>query len=83
MNENELRKLYFRAKLASEAQLLDIVRSVEAGTRDFVLLDARPREAYDEGHLPSACSLPLEEVDTLVGRLAFDQRYVTYCWRST
>lgn len=37
--------------------------------KERMVLDVRPRELYEEGHLPSALSFPLIEFDTVVSRL--------------
>lgn len=52
----------------------------EAGT---YILDARNAEAYEEGHLPSALSLPIEDADIKIGDyvqlLTFTTPLVVYC----
>lgn len=54
--------------------LLDKIR---AG--DVVLLDVRPREEYDTAHLPSARSLPLDELEARIAELPRDRIIVAYC----
>lgn len=81
--QRALRKAYWEAKLAAEKQLLDVVRHVERGDGDFVLLDARERDAYEQGHIPGALSVPLDYVSEVGPSLAPDRPYVVYCWRST
>jgi len=50
-------------------------------TEDFVLLDTRPIEAYEIGHIPDAESFPLSEMTTLesVEALPKDKLIVVYC----
>lgn len=46
---------------------------------DVVLIDVRPAEEYDHGHLPDALSLPIEELEARLGELPPDRRIVAYC----
>ncbi len=81
-----LQKEYFRAKLASERQFVDVVRGVKEPDKhksDFILLDTRDRASYEKGHIPGAWSLPLEEFGTLAAQLPKDRELVTYCWHHT
>jgi hypothetical protein len=61
----ELSKLLFEIKLAGEKPEADVVREVQTGQGDFVLLDARDRVSYDKGHIPGVLSAPLQHVDAL------------------
>jgi rhodanese-related sulfurtransferase len=82
-HEHELRTAYWEAKLAAQKDVLDVVRRLEAGDDDFVLLDARNRDAYEREHLPGALSTPLDSVATVAETLPPEREYVVYCWRST
>ncbi|MBI5311420.1 MAG: metalloregulator ArsR/SmtB family transcription factor [Actinobacteria bacterium] len=46
---------------------------------DAVLIDVRPRDEYEAGHIPGALSMPLDELDA--GRIAApeDARVLAYC----
>lgn len=81
--ERALRTAYWEGKLAAEKQLLDVVRHVEQGEGDFVLLDARARNAYEQGRIPGALSVPVDSISEVGPTLAPDRQYVVYCWRST
>lgn len=81
--QRALRTAYWESKLAAEKQLLDVVRHVEQGEGDFVLLDARDRDAYEDGHIPGALAVPVDAVPEVASTLAPDRQYVVYCWRST
>lgn len=35
----------------------------EAKKNGTVLIDVRPKEMYDEGHIPGAINIPLDEID--------------------
>jgi rhodanese-related sulfurtransferase len=46
---------------------------------NLVLLDVRPREEYEAGHLPQAISLPYEELEKRLDELPTDKTIVAYC----
>lgn len=46
---------------------------------DVVLLDVRPAEEFQAGHLPGARSLPLDELPTRLDELPAEALLVTYC----
>lgn len=46
---------------------------------DVVLIDARPREEFQAGHLPGALSLPASEVEQMLTHLPDDKLIVAYC----
>lgn len=58
----------------SRNELLDRVRS---GT--VVVLDVRPREEFRAGHIPSALSVPISELETKIAKLPRRQEVVAYC----
>jgi ArsR family transcriptional regulator len=47
--------------------------------KDIVLLDVRPRDEYDQGHLPGATNIPLEELVARISELPKDQDIIAYC----
>jgi rhodanese-related sulfurtransferase len=71
---------YFAERLRAEKQRNDVLKAVEGGAFDFVLLDARGAEAFASGHIPGAWCLPLSELDRVAGFLPRDKELVTYCW---
>jgi len=46
---------------------------------EVVVVDVRPREEFDAGHLPGAVSMPLEEVRERIESLPRDKKVVAYC----
>jgi rhodanese-related sulfurtransferase len=81
-NADEIRanREYFAHKLKSEKQRSDVVKAVEAGTSDFLLLDTRGAEAFASGHIPGAWSTSLDDLEKTVAKLPKDREIVTYCW---
>ena len=71
---------HFAGRLAVETDAADVATALAAGAPDFVLVDARGRDAYQRGHLPGAVSLPHAEIDDgILGALP-DGLVVAYCW---
>ncbi len=56
------------------AELLDRARN---GT--VTVLDVRPPEEYDSGHLPGAINIPLQELEKNLSLLPQGQQVVAYC----
>ncbi len=62
------------AEHVSRDELLHRARS-----GDVVVLDVRPREEYQAGHIPGAVSIPVEELADKLGDIPADQEVVAYC----
>ncbi|HUH08138.1 MAG TPA: rhodanese-like domain-containing protein [Egibacteraceae bacterium] len=75
---------FFRARLACETDPADVradLSAADGGEPAFVLIDARPRDAFADAHLPGAISLPHAEIlPEAVEWLPKDRPVVTYCW---
>lgn len=69
---------YFLARDALETvsrdQLLTLVKR-----GDVVVLDVRPREEFDQGHIPGAVSVPLDELEARLRTLRKRTDVVAYC----
>src|ERR671938_1231782 len=46
---------------------------------DVVLVDVRPPEEYEAGHIPGARSIPLDELEGRLAELPPDREVVAYC----
>ena len=46
---------------------------------DVVLLDVRPAEEFDAGHIEGARSIPIEELEDRLAELPADREVVAYC----
>lgn len=55
----------------------ELVRLVRNG--DVTVLDVRPGDEYQAGHLPRAISIPLEELQARLAELPRDRPVVAYC----
>jgi 3-mercaptopyruvate sulfurtransferase SseA len=71
---------YFAHKLRAEKSRNDVLKAVEGGTFNFVLLDTRGREPFASGHIPGALCAPISELAQLIELLPKDKEVVTYCW---
>lgn len=72
---------HFLRRRTFEADVSDVHADIEAGVADFVLVDTRGEDAWEQGHIPGAVHLPTDDIAdraaALVGR---DKLVVTYCW---
>ena len=67
-------------KLRSHTDSWDLWGDLEAGQPDIVVIDARSRQAYADGHIPGAVSLPHREMtEEAAARLDRQKVYVVYC----
>ncbi len=46
---------------------------------EVIVLDVRPVEEYQAGHIPGAMSIPLKELKQHLSELPHDQEIVAYC----
>ena len=79
-DEIQANRDYFAYKLRAEKSRNDVLKAVEGGTFNFVLLDTRGREPFASGHIPGALCAPIDELDQLAPHLPKDRELVTYCW---
>lgn len=54
-----------------------LIQKVREGT--VTVLDVRPAEEFQAGHLPGAISIPLDELEQRLSELPKDQEIVAYC----
>lgn len=72
---------HFAAKLTVETDAWDVKTDLERGRSDFVVIDVRSREQYDERHIAGAISLPYRSMNAeTTAHLPKDKMMVTYCW---
>jgi len=60
--------------------LEQLKEKLDAGA-DIVIVDVRNKEAFDEGHIPGAVSIPWEEIEGRYTELPQDKEIITYCAR--
>ncbi|MFP3939478.1 MAG: ArsR/SmtB family transcription factor [Thermoanaerobaculia bacterium] len=54
-----------------------LARRLRSG--DVVLIDVRPEEEFQAGHIPGAVSVPLRDLETKLGELPRGREIVAYC----
>jgi rhodanese-related sulfurtransferase len=78
---SELAARHFANRLQYETDPSDVWADQSSGVADFIVIDARAREAYAAGHVPGAISLPHREIDERVyAWLPRQTLLITYCW---
>jgi rhodanese-related sulfurtransferase len=65
-----------RASLAA-VDLIELERLVADGS--VILLDVRPALEYQQGHIPDARSIPVQELEQRLAELPRDREIVAYC----
>lgn len=55
----------------------ELLAALERG--EVALLDVRPTEEYQAGHLPEAINIPLEQLEAMLDDLPRDKEIVAYC----
>ncbi|MEY7971051.1 ArsR/SmtB family transcription factor [Saccharomonospora xinjiangensis] len=55
----------------------ELLRRVRSG--NVLVLDVRPREEYEAGHIPGAVSIPVDELEGRLHDVPADQDVVAYC----
>ncbi len=80
-NVAEVRRLteqYFEGDEALDVlSSQELLEQLRAGT--VTLLDVRPPEEYEHGHLPGAINIPVDELEARFQELPEDQQIVAYC----
>lgn len=56
-------------------------KQIEAGT-DYLIVDVRSKKEYDEGHIPGALLVPIEDIkeDKLDALPDKNRKIMVYCW---
>jgi rhodanese-related sulfurtransferase len=74
---------HFAAKLTVETDAWDVKTDLERGRSDFVVIDVRSREHYEQRHIAGAISFPYRSMNAeTTAQLPKDKVVVTYCWHS-
>ncbi len=71
---------HFGAEFTFETDCWDVNHAITRNDKDFVLLDARSQEAFANGHVPTAISLPHGKiVASKLAEYPQDTLFVVYC----
>lgn len=55
----------------------ELLAGLKAGS--VALLDVRPEDEFEAGHLPTAINIPLEQLESMLDELPIDREIVAYC----
>lgn len=55
----------------------ELLAGLESGK--VVLLDVRPTDEFESGHLPEAINIPLAQLEEMLDRLPHDREIIAYC----
>lgn len=55
----------------------ELILGLKSGTME--LLDVRPKDEFEAGHLPKAINIPLEQLETMLDALPRDREIIAYC----
>jgi rhodanese-related sulfurtransferase len=74
----EITRLYFGRPSDMESITADeLMRRLDAG--EVIVLDVRPSDEYEAGHIPAARSIPVEELERRIAEVPRDRPVVAYC----
>ena len=71
---------HFEALLEFETDCWDVHHDLSAGTADFVLLDVRSPDLFEQGHVPGAVNLPHARIiERNLSQYPAETMFVVYC----
>ena len=79
-SQDDLARLFFRAKAAAYASPMTIKGWQEAGRSDVVLVDVRKAVPPPPTRIPGSIWIPENEIAQRAGELPKDKLLVLYCW---
>lgn len=69
-----------RDYLGDDVEDIDREELIQCLSRGYVVLvDVRPHDEYDAGHIDGARSIPIDELERRLGELPRGQQVVAYC----
>ena len=75
---DQIAQLYYESRDELEpVSAAELQRRLE--NDQVLLVDIRPKEEYEGGHIPGAISVPPDEIDERLAKLPRDQEIVAYC----
>ncbi len=79
--EPEEASRHFASKLSVETDPSDVMLDLQRGQDGFVILDVRPSDDYEDGHIEGAVHIPYRQINAETSKqLPKDKVIVTYCW---
>lgn len=69
---------YFQEKLAFTLGPVDLKEKI--ANKEVKIIDVRKGEDYDKGHIPSAISIPKNDIKNHLSKLSKDDINIVYCY---
>lgn len=69
---------YFRNKIQFTLGPVELNEMIQ--NKECIVVDVRSREAYEQGHIPGALSIPKEQLSENLDRLSSKKITVVYCY---
>ncbi|MFQ3574027.1 MAG: rhodanese-like domain-containing protein [Thermodesulfovibrionales bacterium] len=57
----------------------DLKKLIDAGSKDYVLIDVRDASEFKEGHIPTAMNIPANEIASKQDILPKEKKIIVYC----
>ncbi|MDD5304615.1 MAG: rhodanese-like domain-containing protein [Elusimicrobia bacterium] len=70
---------YFKSKLRYDMSPYGLKALLDEKASGYRIVDVRSPEDFDEGHIPTALNIPLEDLPGMLSSLPKDKIIVTYC----
>ncbi|MBD2784077.1 metalloregulator ArsR/SmtB family transcription factor [Xenorhabdus sp. DI] len=76
-NRKEMRRLIDDSSNQEAISWEELLERIKA--KSMTLLDVRPKEEFEQGHLPNAINIPVDELENRLDELASNQELIAYC----
>ncbi|CDG16477.1 ArsR/SmtB family transcription factor [Xenorhabdus doucetiae] len=76
-NRKEMRRLIDDSSNQEAISWEELLERIKA--KSMTLLDVRPKEEFEQGHLPNAMNIPVDELENRLDELASNQELIAYC----
>ncbi len=77
---SELTLQHFEKLLSFETDCWDVHHAISNHRKDFILIDVRAKQLFEQGHLPEAINIPTHRLGSAaLFELPSDQLIVVYC----
>lgn len=78
---SEMAHRHFLSKLSVETDAADVRLDLQRGQDNFLLIDARSTQDFEECHIPGAINLPYRTITAeSISHLSQEKPLVVYCW---
>ncbi|PHM61540.1 ArsR/SmtB family transcription factor [Xenorhabdus ishibashii] len=76
-NRKEMRRLIDDSSNQEAVSWEELLERLKA--KSMTLLDVRPKEEFEQGHLPDAINIPVDELENRLDELASNKELIAYC----